>query len=142
MYIYIYIYIYIHTYILLCFVLHTPLIYFHSSVLGPIPLIPSFLSFCTHTAVHTHMPPHTCRYIHVCVHTRACLMSTHTPFQQPLLLHPNLEFFIPQLPSACYFTFYVSLCLYALLPFLPFTTFSFFIFLPFSLTTLISFALS
>ena len=45
----------------------------------------------------------------LCIHTRACLMSTRTPFHLPLPFHPNLEFFIPQLPSAYCFTFYVSL---------------------------------
>ena len=39
-------------------------------------------------------------FFNMCAHARACLMSTRTPFHLPLLLHPNLEFFIPQLPSA------------------------------------------
>ena len=43
----------------------------------------------------------------VCARARACLMSTRTPFHLPLLLHPNLEFFIPQLPSAKCVLYYI-----------------------------------
>ena len=55
--------------------------------------------------IHMYM----CVYIYICVcaRTRACLMSTRTPFHLPLLLHPNLEFFIPQLPSAKCVLYYI-----------------------------------
>ena len=54
----------------------------------------------------------------MCVYTR-------TPFHLPLLLHPNLEFFIPQLPSAKYVLYYIlckflPVCPSALPSFRPF----------------------
>ena len=39
--------------------------------------------------------------------SRMSNVYTHTPFHLPLLLHPNLEFFIPQLPSAKCVLYYI-----------------------------------
>ena len=50
-----------------------------------------------------------CIYIYVCVctYSRMSNVYTRTPFHLPLLLHPNLEFFIPQLPSAKCVLYYI-----------------------------------
>ena len=97
-YMYVYIYIYIYIYIN---------VYLH---------IHMYLCVCVCVYIYIY------RYIHICIYTRMCRMSTHTPFHLPvsLLLHPNLEFFIPQLPRCVLFYILCKFCLCALLPFVPF----------------------
>ena len=106
-YIYKYIYIYIYTYMFIC-----------TYSLGSTTLSYIFqhISICTCMHVQIHL----CRYIHVCIYTRTCRISTHTPFHLSLLLHPNLEFFIPQLPRCVlFYILYVNFRLCALLLFVP-----------------------
>jgi hypothetical protein len=56
------------------------------------------VSLCVRVCTHVQT-----RAVNACTRARTCRMSTHAPFHLSLLLHPNLEFFIPELPRCVLF---------------------------------------